>query len=240
VLGKVSLRHPPPRTGTAPRAQSAFTLIELLVVIAIIAILAAILFPVFAQARGKARQVACLNNTKQIATAIYMYVQDYDETLPYEIQRNITTWDEALYPYTKNVGVYVCPSDSIRAKGNNSDNPTSYFCNQAVLRSNTSGTTAPRSLAALDAPADTIAMAEVNYTPTASGGPGTGFRSYLLCTSGVPHTLATIMAPGSHAKMRIAYNRHNEGANYVFVDGHAKWHRLEQTVSPTWMHGPCN
>src|SRR5258707_14483040 len=59
-----------------------FTLIELLVVIAIIAILAAILFPVFAQARAKARQTSCLSNTRQISTAVLMYSQDYDETLP--------------------------------------------------------------------------------------------------------------------------------------------------------------
>src|SRR5712692_7503045 len=65
-----------------PFRASAFTLIELLVVIAIIAILAAILFPVFAQARAKARQAACLSNEKQVGTAIMMYVQDYDEVLP--------------------------------------------------------------------------------------------------------------------------------------------------------------
>src|SRR5438046_1091428 len=62
------------------RQRRAFTLIELLVVIAIIAILAAILFPVFAQARGKARQALCLSNVKQFALAFTMYAQDYDET----------------------------------------------------------------------------------------------------------------------------------------------------------------
>src|SRR5437660_1380056 len=66
---------------TAMRTQRGFTLIELLVVIAIIAILAAILFPVFAQARAKARQATCLSNMKQVAMGLYMYVQDYDETL---------------------------------------------------------------------------------------------------------------------------------------------------------------
>src|SRR5262249_38734327 len=62
--------------------KSAFTLIELLVVIAIIAILAAILFPVFAQAREKARSISCLSNNKQVSLGVLMYVQDYDETYP--------------------------------------------------------------------------------------------------------------------------------------------------------------
>src|SRR5476651_819462 len=65
-----------------PRSRHGFTLIELLVVIAIIAILAAILFPVFARAREQARRTSCLSNMKQIGLALFMYAQDYDETLP--------------------------------------------------------------------------------------------------------------------------------------------------------------
>ena len=65
-----------------PLSRRAFTLIELLVVIAIIAVLAAILFPVFAQAREKARQTACLSNMRQMTLGVMMYAQDYDETLP--------------------------------------------------------------------------------------------------------------------------------------------------------------
>src|SRR6201746_543202 len=86
-----------------------FTLIELLVVIAIIAILAAILFPVFAQAREKARSITCLSNQKQLRLGIMMYIQDYDEVLPqnqYYVQGASSntryTWADMVYPYIKN------------------------------------------------------------------------------------------------------------------------------------------
>jgi prepilin-type N-terminal cleavage/methylation domain-containing protein/prepilin-type processing-associated H-X9-DG protein len=107
-----------------------FTLIELLVVIAIIAILAAILFPVFAQAREKARQASCLSNIKQIALGVMMYVQDYDETYPIDASSCGTNgwpgtrdpcskWDpnnrmEAkTAPYIKNTGIFQCTSSKV-------------------------------------------------------------------------------------------------------------------------------
>ena len=86
----------------------AFTLIELLVVIAIIAILAAILFPVFAKAREKARQTSCLSNTKQIGIATMTYVQDYDEQYPIVYNGYVAIW--RILPYTKSDQVWVCPS----------------------------------------------------------------------------------------------------------------------------------
>jgi prepilin-type N-terminal cleavage/methylation domain-containing protein/prepilin-type processing-associated H-X9-DG protein len=99
------------------RRHPGFTLIELLVVIAIIAILAAILFPVFAQAREKARQISCLSNAKQIATATMMYVQDYDETFPMNLYMGAdpgpcvyTAWT-AIMPYSKNNQFFNCPSN---------------------------------------------------------------------------------------------------------------------------------
>jgi len=113
------------------RKSQAFTLIELLVVIAIIAILAAILFPVFAQAREAARTSSCLSNTKQVSLAIMQYLQDYDEKFPVAVytmnvngvpgtgtpdrpwgpwQQGHIGWDKIVQPYVKNVQVFHCPS----------------------------------------------------------------------------------------------------------------------------------
>jgi prepilin-type N-terminal cleavage/methylation domain-containing protein/prepilin-type processing-associated H-X9-DG protein len=116
------------------RKPRGFTLIELLVVIAIIAILAAILFPVFAQAREKARQSSCMSNTKQLGTGMMMYVQDYDETYPqayfYKNNTAVTngssdggyvTWTVTMGTYVKNDSLFVCPSDPNR--GLLPDNP---------------------------------------------------------------------------------------------------------------------
>ncbi|HZO90698.1 MAG TPA: DUF1559 domain-containing protein [Chthonomonadaceae bacterium] len=116
------------------KRRTAFTLIELLVVIAIIAILAAILFPVFAQARAKARQASCTSNLKQLTLAAMMYVQDYDGNFPYwnwwyqsdaggcgsrgnpaldaGCGRYETLWINAVYTYSKNSQIYACPSDA--------------------------------------------------------------------------------------------------------------------------------
>src|SRR5437762_2986730 len=98
------------------RWRNAFTLIELLVVIAIIAILAAILFPVFAQAREKARAASCLSNVKQMSLGIMMYAQDNDEFMPYGYaytwpgQKYLEYWQDLIRPYVKSEAVYTCPS----------------------------------------------------------------------------------------------------------------------------------
>src|SRR5438876_765581 len=100
--------------------KKAFTLIELLVVIAVIAILAALLFPVFAQARERARMAACMSNMRQIGAALMMYTQDFDESFPYirfhcsyEGNRysRCYVWQNAIRPYLKSLDVLVCPSN---------------------------------------------------------------------------------------------------------------------------------
>jgi prepilin-type N-terminal cleavage/methylation domain-containing protein/prepilin-type processing-associated H-X9-DG protein len=106
--------------------KTGFTLIELLVVIAIIAILAAILFPVFAQAREKARAISCLSNTKQIGLGLAMYTQDYDEQMPAAFAGvaavnngtcSTIAYEDQIAPYIKNKALYVCPSDSLSRVG---------------------------------------------------------------------------------------------------------------------------
>ncbi|MES2464353.1 MAG: DUF1559 domain-containing protein [Armatimonadota bacterium] len=159
-----------------------FTLIELLVVIAIIAILAAILFPVFAQAREKARQTSCLSNSKQIGTSIIMYVQDYDETMPLALTyANWGAWGDRLQPYQKNWDMMFCPSGGERLPaswdlgpgyrfGGNWQYWTQYGINASYMnraegdctniQQNGNGFGPPTGMAEIKSPAATVLLAE--------------------------------------------------------------------------------
>ncbi len=151
------------RSGSS-RQQSksnGFTLIELLVVIAIIAILAAILFPVFAQAREKARSISCLSNMKQLGLAFAQYSQDYDEKNPNGI--NVYApggngWAGEVYPYVKSIQVYKCPDDS-------TPNPIfvsyAYNSNNTIPSYDSTKGIDSYSIAKYNAPAKTVLLAEV-------------------------------------------------------------------------------
>jgi len=128
-MGTMAIFSQRPDRATQRLARRGFTLIELLVVIAIIAILAAILFPVFAQAREKARQTTCLSNLRQLASGMTMYSQDSDGLFPPVVThptRAVTdyyemSWMHLLEPYTKNRGIFVCPSSGHTSPNNNQD-----------------------------------------------------------------------------------------------------------------------
>lgn len=207
-----------------------FTLIELLVVIAIIAILAAILFPVFAQAREAARKSTCQSNLKQIGTAISMYNQDYDNR--YVIVRSATTnpfsdWRMSLYPYTKNVGIYLCPS-------NNSNNQNKYGgdCQTTTPTvqvymsygwATTNGNNPPSDgfsygagaggplESVLERPAETLTVIE----------------STSSCTDLCAWCAAGSAGPNNRSA-------HGGTSNFLFADGHVKAMKWSKTYDPNW------
>ena len=237
------------------RSNRAFTLIELLVVIAIIAILAAILFPVFAQAREKARQTACLSNARQIATAVAMFAQDHDEMLPKAWFNDVvngptgwpveTGWDTAIYTYVKNQQLFKCPSDSNNAvRGSwavSGGIPASYRYN---LSNHPNGPWDALSLAALDRPAEAILILEsvpgVNNNNWHQIATWEGDNRGYVCpqfTNNVGmdrHARAAGRSSATwtrDAAENLPEGERNRGlSNYVFADGHAK----AMTWGATW------
>jgi prepilin-type N-terminal cleavage/methylation domain-containing protein/prepilin-type processing-associated H-X9-DG protein len=208
-----------------------FTLIELLVVIAIIAILAAILFPVFAKAREKARQASCQSNLKQIAISWQMYVQDYDDVVPplytttVGVSGGYFHTPELLHPYIKNAQIWRCPSES-SAWQNFEEGGIQ--CTYGYNQSRFVGRTDFRSfisMAQIEDPVQTILFIDDTdlyagpYDPLVPVGynPAQGVLNSLTDTS------------GTRAKQR-----HNDMYNIAFCDGHVK--SMKDTMYRHWSY----
>ncbi|MES2460035.1 MAG: DUF1559 domain-containing protein [Armatimonadota bacterium] len=241
--------------------SQAFTLIELLVVIAIIAILAAILFPVFAQAREKARQTACLSNTKQMASSLMMYSQDYDETFPWASlnplggsvndMRN-PKWMDVLQPYTKNDQVFNCPSDtgalfvSLSTNPNRGAGCTGGGCTSSpggsyLLNSTYDAGVGGQPMADIAAPADTVFAVEGPQVPNQQLYWSAAFNPN--ANPPTPVTGNNQLGMDNEARppylgyrdgagrTYYALGRHNKMANVVWCDGHAKATAIPQLAS---------
>ena len=203
--------------------KKGFTLIELLVVIAIIAILAAILFPVFARAREKARQTSCLNNVKQLTLGVMMYMQDYDETLPLaQMWHSVAClrpfrggssryhwWCDSIFPYVMNAQAFSCPSrpdmETVHAMAYGYNLRLGYY-------NNASPPSTLCKLSEVKYPAETIVLCDNEWT--GSDADPSYNAAYINEICGYNYAWAFVPA------------RHNGGANLGFVDGHAKWHTV--------------
>jgi prepilin-type N-terminal cleavage/methylation domain-containing protein/prepilin-type processing-associated H-X9-DG protein len=205
-----------------------FTLIELLVVIAIIAILAAILFPVFARAREKARQSSCASNVKQLALAHMMYLQDYDEKFAscyddgngYPAGRII--WADKLLPYVKNRQIFACPSTNVdpmaplAGRWPGSLQATRYqMPMQHVFQEGWSGGV---QLATFIAPAETAILLESNNAWYQHYCARHAIGSVQTNSSGITYINGSLN--------ETTWPWHNGGCNCAYADGHVKWESI--------------
>lgn len=208
-----------PRNSGQNSVRVGFTLIELLVVISIIAILAAILFPVFGRARENARRSSCLSNQKQIGLAIMQYAQDYDErymTTQHDDLPTLYPWFKPLQSYIKSEQLFHCPS-------------------------------MPDEVAATDLPGEPGGVGhpivDTDYIVN-------GFWAHNATVAGFQNSAEQIMVAERTADFagfdyhpwpeagnppefdNISRNRHFDGSNFLFADGHAKWLKWEATLRP--------
>ncbi|MDR3706811.1 MAG: DUF1559 domain-containing protein [Capsulimonadaceae bacterium] len=226
--------------------KKAFTLIELLIVIAIIAILAAILFPVFATAREKARQSSCLNNLKQIGLAFIQYCQDYDETTPYACYgsspcgssgASSTTAGYLLNPYIKTAAVWRCPSDSVATapvatSGTGGGwNNVSYAYNFyfMLLSKPCSTDSSPQNLTPLQISQLQTPSSDMVFSGAWAG--GTNVSWYWLIDNVGNFGSRMEGSPNANMYNGSAYvacpelaTGHSNGGNASYADGHAKWY----------------
>ena len=215
-----------------PSPRLAFTLIELLVVIAIIAILAAILFPVFAQAKSAAKKTACLSGQKQIGTALVMYATDYDDMMvPGTLQQgtsfSFSYFEGMLQPYIKNADIWKCPAASHSGTLQRSIGMTNksavdigaFWANQAYA------------MTSIEYPSEFIVMSEVQPSRFDLGVTGLRTTSVGSVFQACRNVVSTIAGTPLN-NLTLPYSRHFGSGNYAMSDSSAKNRRPIATLLP--------
>jgi len=225
-----------------PNMRRGFTLIELLVVIAIIAILAAILFPVFARAREKARQASCQSNLKQLALGFLMYVNDADEKLPVwnpwcwgYVGRGIPWWIQ-VQPYIKNVQLYACPTATVAGNIRGAcascqaagfEVPALNYGYNEYMSHGGAPCCIPDArsakLVTWDKPVQTYLVGDAKCS-LVWGDDNEGYLDRVA----YPGWGGCVECQGNVPADKGAYARHNGGSNIAFLDGHVKWMQWSQ------------
>lgn len=195
--------------------RKGFTLIELLVVIAIIAILAAILFPVFARARAKARQAKCQSNLKQLGLAFVMYCTDNDEYLPIwgyggtnqpndNVAQGFYAWDTVIGPYMRNREILICPNNPFP------EGRTARGYAMTRYTGDVYGNNSPLWMDYVPKPSDTVLLYDKGHLVPGACGDAAG-EAFFQSQGATGVGLKTDMF-------------HNNGKNFLYLDGHVKFH----------------
>jgi prepilin-type N-terminal cleavage/methylation domain-containing protein/prepilin-type processing-associated H-X9-DG protein len=215
-----------------------FTLIELLVVIAIIAILAAILFPVFAKAREKARQTTCLSNAKQMGNAIEMYKSDWDQRYPFTFDfPNFARWyeDRILGQYVKSAEAFKCPSQTLTGIPGECGYSYNWMFGYYPNCYPTGGPYACMGMteAAVHNPASKILIVDgsLAYTWLRYD---LGYDYSCMCAYRIGCSAVTQLATWLplHPEYKTNAAPHNGGVNCVYADGHVKWNQVSTILPP--------
>jgi len=229
-----------------------FTLIELLVVIAIIAILAGLLFPVFAPARAAARKASCTSNLHQLALGFTAYFQDYDETFPANGVSHMEAvddvqkfWFNQIEPYVKDNGVLHCPADNVKnaqrtfsdALPDHQNDPglpaLSYGANWDMMSAAYYGRPEAR-IASIRYASQTLLVSDCTepwaFGPVYTDGQGVRW-SHIAYANGPPVAVSNTVLHGGRSGMR--HERHGDGSNIAFMDGHVRFLRADAFVNRT-------
>ncbi len=227
-----------PRQGSLSR-PGAFSLIELLVVIAIIAVITAVLFPVFSQARTKARQMTCTSNLRQLSMALFAYTEDSDECLPFFAYNDRNhlgdDWQVSMHPYVRNADIWQCPDASDYAASGvycrsfglpYMREPSGYSYNETAAASTTSGQIdpdgptngkafSPAYLSQCEHPAQTLMFMDKGYGALFTPWTQWEARTQSAC----------------QAEDRFVPGPHQQGKNIAFADGHVRWMKGQAIIT---------